>query len=120
MKSTASPPPVYEFYFPDVDTLLQVEETEGAVVIRATRDSFSDRRKASFIRELAAEGFIPDSYSWLARDAAPSTLGIRWLVDFSWVRLPVAALAETDRMIVRLLAGGFLLWLGLLLWLFQR
>jgi len=56
----------------------------------------------------------------LARDAAPSTLGIRWLVDFSWVRLPVAALAETDRMIVRLLAGVFFLWLGLLLWLFQR
>jgi hypothetical protein len=121
MKSTGAPPPVFEFYFPDVDTLLQVaEEPEGAVVIRATRDSFSDRRKSNFIRELAAEGFIPDSYRWLDRDAAPVAPGVRWLVDRTWVRLPVAALAETDRMIVRLLAGGFLLWLGLLLWLIQR
>lgn len=120
MKATLSEPRVFEFYFPAMDTLLQVEEKEDAVVIRATRNTFSERRKAFFIRELAAEGFIPDSYRWLASGESPSVPGVCWLVDISWVELPKAALAGTHRFMMRLLAGGFLLWLALMLWLFQH
>ena len=54
----------YEFSFPDLDTLVQVEERAGAVLVRATRDTFSSARKEYFIRELAAEGFIPDEFQW--------------------------------------------------------
>ena len=31
----------YEFCFPKLDTLVQVEEADGTVVIRATRDTFT-------------------------------------------------------------------------------
>jgi len=120
MKTILTEPRIFEFYFPDVDTLVQVEETDGAVVIRSTRNSFSERRKFYFIRELAAEGFISESYRWFSSADSPLLPGIRWLVDISWVELPKAALAQTRRLVVRLLAGGFLLWLVLMLSLFLR
>lgn len=120
MKATLSEPRAFEFYFPDVDTLVKVEDGEDAVVIRATRNSFSERRKAIFIRRLATEGFIPDSYQWLSSHESPSNPGVRWLVDFSWLELPKAALAETRRFMVRLIVGATLLWLVLMLWLFQH
>ena len=120
MKATLSEPRVFEFYFPDVDTLVQVEDSEEAVVIRATRNSFSERRKRFFLRELAAEGFIADSYRWLASGETSSVPGIRWLVDFSWVELPQAALAQTRRFMIRLIAGAALLWLVLMLSVFLR
>jgi hypothetical protein len=115
MKATLPQPRVFEFYFQDVDTLVQVEDGDETVVIRATRHSFSERRKAFFIRQLAAEGFIPHSCQWLSAQAAPSSPGVRWLVDFSWVELPKAALTEARRFMVRLLAGAALLWLALML-----
>ena len=120
MKATLAAPRVFEFYFPDVDTLVQVSEADGAVEIRASRDTFSARRKACFIRVLATEGFIPDSYYWFTSGSPSSFLGVRWLIDFSWIELPQAALAETRRFMVRLLAGGLLLWFALMLSLFLR
>ena len=120
MKATLATPQVFEFYFPDVDTLVQVREADGAVEIRATRNTFSERRKTAFIRELAAEGFIPDNYQWFSSGSQLSFLSVRWLVDFTWVELPHAALAGTRRFMVRLLAGGGVLWLALILSLFLR
>jgi len=120
MKALLPEPQVFEFYYPDVDTLVQVEDRQDAVIVRATRDTFSDRRKARFIRELAAEGFIPDHYRWFSSDKLQPYLGVHWLIDRSWVRLPKAALAETSRIMRFLLAGGILLWLALMLWLFLR
>ena len=120
MNATSPEARVFEFYFPDVDTLVQVEELDGAVIIRATRDSFSERRKSFFVRELAAEGFIPDSYHWFSSDESPSFPGVRWRVDMSWVELPKAALAHARRFMLQLLAAGFLLWLILISALFLR
>ena len=77
MQYAPDKPRSFEFCFIHLDyTLVRVEELEGRVTIRATADTFSRRRKTSFIRELAAEGFIsdelwlppidgePDSYGW--------------------------------------------------------
>jgi hypothetical protein len=120
MKATQTEPPVFEFYLPDVDTLLQVREADGEVVIRTTRNSLSARRKSAFVRALAAEGFISDSYRWFSAEQPPAPMAVRWLVDFSWVRLPEAALRQARRFMVRLLAGGFVLWAVLVCSLLHR
>ena len=74
---------VFEFSFPQFDTLVQVEEADGAVVIRTTRDTFSEERKACFVRELAAEGFISEELRWLPGSLSGASRAVRWLVDRS-------------------------------------
>jgi hypothetical protein len=101
----------YEFCFPTLDTLVQVEAADNAVVIRATRDTFSEERKARFIRELAAEGFISDDYRWSLPAASAEFRGVRWLVDFSWLKLHPMLIARTRRFMIRLLSGALLAWL---------
>ena len=107
-------PRCYEFCFPDLDTLIQVEELEDSVVVRATRDSFSERRKICFIRELAAEGFIDDSYRWFSGFGQGTFLAVRWQVDYSWLKPDQAAVARTRRFMIRLLMSAVLLWLGIM------
>jgi hypothetical protein len=98
----------FEFCFPRMDTLLLVEVAESGVTIRATRDTFSPQRKASFVRELVAEGFIPEEFRWLPVGGAQSYgRGIRWLVDFSWLQIEEAVLARMHRMITKLFAFAF-------------
>jgi len=101
----------FEFSFPRLDTLVQVEETEDEVVVRATRDSFSERRKIGFIRELAAEGFISEVYQSFSGFGGWSSLPVRWLVDRSWLKLDKAVRIRTNRIMIRLIAGA----IGLLL-----
>jgi hypothetical protein len=119
MNITKPASPSYEFYFPQVDTLARVENSEGTVIIRTSRDTFSESRKACFVRELAAEGFIPDTYQWFSSSGADSFLGVRWLVDISWLQLPAAVLAGARRFMRRLLAGTALFWCLLMTLLFQ-
>ncbi|HTQ30367.1 MAG TPA: hypothetical protein VMI53_04080 [Opitutaceae bacterium] len=114
MQSSFTETHSYEFYFPDLDTLVQVEEAGGEVIIRATRDTFSERRKCYFIRELAAEGFIPDSYEWFSLAYPESFRGVRWLVDFSWVKLPPAILTRARNSMIRMFYGAALIWLILI------
>jgi hypothetical protein len=91
--------------------LIQVEEAAGAVVIRASRDTFSETRRQGFVRELAAEGFIPDRYQWLS-PAAPGTAGgVRRFVDHSCFKPDQTHTAHTRRFMLRLLACAALLWL---------
>jgi hypothetical protein len=101
----------FEFCFPRLDTLVLVKDVPGEIVIRATRNTFSEERKARFVHELAAEGFIPDNYRWLPRIGMESSPGIRWLVDTSRFRTDPAFAAVTRRFMVRLLASIALLWL---------
>jgi hypothetical protein len=104
-----------EFCFPRLDTLVRVEVSDESVVIRATRDTFSARRKDFFIRELAAEGFIPDRFQWSAPDDAGTSFGrIRWLVDYNWLSLSEDNHARSRRMEFRFLSLAILL-LSLLL-----
>lgn len=78
----------FEFYIADLDNMLLVRcGDDGTITIRCTRDNLSKRRKVSFIRELAAEGFIPDEYQWFSEPATGS-LRVQWIKDWSWVKVP--------------------------------
>ncbi len=113
MNSPALNTRCFEFYFRDVDTYLQVENTDPeAVVVRATRNTFSERRKISFIRQLAAEGFIPDGCQWYPLPAGMPR--IRWVIDVSWLRMSESAKSRSRRLVVSLVGGGVLLWTALL------
>src|SRR5258708_7273865 len=101
----------FEFSFPQLDTLVRVEESAGDVIIRATRDTFSEARKLCFVRELAAEGFIPEEYRWFALSGCESIGSLRWVVDFSWLKLDAAQTAHTRRIMIRLIGAAALFWL---------
>ena len=120
MKSSLTQPVCYEFCFPEQDTLVRVEVTEDGVTVRATRDSFNEQRKASFVRELVAEGFIDDTYRWFSSVGPESYLGVQWLVDYSWLVLSPRATATAQRFMHRVLAGVTLVWMGLVATLFLR
>lgn len=120
MKPPSFEPHVYEFCFSNLDTLVQVEEAKGHVVVRASRDTFSERRKACFIRELAAEGFIPDEYRWFTLTSPASFHRVRWLVDVSCFRPAQAVIAHTWRLMVRLQLSAVILWLIMMAVLFLR
>ncbi len=108
----------YEFCFPKLDTLVQVQELDDEVVIRATRDTFTERRKVCFIRELAAEGFISEAYQWFSGFGGWSSLPVRWLVDYSWLKSGKNVCARTNRFMIRSIFGAILLWLGMMFALF--
>ena len=101
----------FQFYFSKLDTLVLVERSTHGVLIRATRDTFSERRKVSFIRELGAEGFIDDSYhTFLGFEGTP--LPICWCIDYSWLEWEaVAVRRRTNRFMVGLIGPGILLWM---------
>ncbi len=103
----------FEFHFRDLDTLVKVETPDpDTVIVRATRNTFSERRKVSFIRELAAEGFIPDGCQWYPLPAGMPK--IHWVIDVSWLRLSETVKARTRRWIYGAVGGGFALWTALL------
>jgi hypothetical protein len=113
MQSAPDKPRSFDFCFIHLDyTLVRVEEFEGRVTIRATADTFSKRRKLSFIRELAAEGFISDD-RWLSPfDGEPDSYGIRWLVDGSWVKPDKALMERNHRLVRRFLLPVTFVWLS--------
>jgi len=119
MKTHTVEPESFEFYFSKLDTLVCVENRSNHVLIRATKATFSEARKACFIRELAAEGFISDDYQWFNERSSFSVQPpIRWLVDRSWCKLSPATTAIARRFMVRALVGSVLLWLLLMVSLF--
>jgi hypothetical protein len=93
----------YEFAFANLDTLVQVEVAADGVVIRTSRDSFSARRREAFIRELAAEGFIPEEYGLPGSGmTAVRAQPVRWMVDISWIELPPSPYATINGVFRRL------------------
>jgi hypothetical protein len=116
MKSIPAERRVFEFCFLELDyTLVRVEESAGEVTIRATADTFSRKRKSSFIRELAAEGFIPDEYQWGSlSETGADFRGLRWVVDNSWLKIDEALNARNHRVVRRLIVPVTLLWLLML------
>ena len=93
---------------------LLVENTENGVVIHATRNNFSPRRKQVFIRELAAEGFIPDRLQWLSSTEAQHMPGVTWIIDDSWVPHGAAARSMSKKVIMRLFLSATAVWLALM------
>ena len=73
----------FELYIRDLDNHVLVENSADGVVIIATRDNLSDKRKALFVRHLAAEGYIPDRYEWFSEPAADGFFGVKWLARAS-------------------------------------
>lgn len=120
MNTHALEPRSFVFCFSSLDTLVLVENLAEEIVIRASRNTFSEERKACFIRELAAEGFIPDHHQWLAPAGPETSRGVRWLVDISCFRPDKALAAGTRRFMVRLLSSAALLWLLMMCLLFLR
>jgi hypothetical protein len=116
MKSIPRESRTFEFCFRELDyTLVLVEKSADEITIRATADTFSNHRKICFIRELAAEGFIPDDYRWFSLTGPETyTRGVRWLVDFSWLKLDEALIARTNRLVRRFILPVTLLWLLLI------
>jgi len=109
----------FEFSFPALDTLVLVEERGDLVLIRATRNSFSLARKLAFVRHLAAEGFISDEFRWSAPENPDAERGIRWVIDYTWLRYHPSFLAHSRRCLYRVIAGSVAAWLammGLLIW----
>lgn len=118
MNSIVTKPVCYEFCFPERDTLVRVEVAGDVVTVLATRDTFNEQRKASFVRELAAEGFIADFYLWFSPAGPESYLGVRWMVDYRWLVIPAYAIATARRFMLRLFAASGVFWLFLMGMLF--
>jgi hypothetical protein len=87
------------------ENLIEVENSDGSVIIRAARDNFSERRKEFFIRYLAAEGFIPGDFEKYA---------IIWAIDLGWVEHGPVLVQRTNRFMLRLFISASLLWLALM------
>jgi len=109
----------FEFYFPDVDTLLLAEHRDDKVLIRATKNTFSEQRKINFIHNLASEGFIPDYYQWLT-NLDPAWSNLYWRVDYSWLKTRRVSSPGTTKVMVGLLASAIALWMGLMLAVFEH
>ena len=77
---TITVPQIFDLHIPDLDNHLRVENNSDGVLIRASRDNFSERRKAALIRWLAAEGYIPDRYEWFAEMEGRGLGGLRWVI----------------------------------------
>ena len=115
MKTTLVQPRTFEFAFPHLATHVRVEDYGHSVEILATRDTFSIPRKIAFIRALAAEGFIYDSFQRFPSGGATAGPAVHWLVDFSWRESPATPTGRARlRKKMLLLLGLFLLWATLL------
>jgi hypothetical protein len=83
MQTQSTVPESYRLYIPDLDNHVLIETGAEGVVIRATRDNMSDRRKATFIRHLAAQGYIPERYRWFSEPAGDAYFGVKWMAGVS-------------------------------------
>lgn len=90
-----SPDPLrFEFYFQDVDTSVLVQMEDGLAIVRATEDSFSERKRERFVHELALEGFIDDRFcNYRVGDP-----GLLWTIDRSWVGSKQARFARPSQL----------------------
>ena len=104
----------FQFYLPDLDNIVLVEcHEDETVTVRASKNNVPDQRKISFIRKLAAEGFIPDHYQWFSGSAEGSN-GVRWIKDYSWLKTHKVVSRESKRVMGRLLLGACALWLAMM------
>ncbi|HVS54560.1 MAG TPA: hypothetical protein VHD62_19550 [Opitutaceae bacterium] len=117
MKTILPPSRRFEFCYPQLDTLMEVEETGHDVVIRVTRDVFSDEQKLAMVRHLAREGFISEEHLWCPALGRSRHVSVRWLVDVTWLVANPAARVASRRFMTRLFFGAGGLWL-LLIWAF--
>ena len=102
------------------DNLLLIENVAGNVIIHAVRDNFSPRRKAFFIRHLAAEGYIPDRFERLYHSGSDAFATVRWIIDPACLRPKISSRRQSNRFMVRLIIGAVVLWHALIAFAFLR
>ena len=107
-----------EFYVPALDNLILVENRAEGVLIRASRDNFSRRRKVLFVHHLAAEGFIAPCHEHPFDLENDGLLGVRWVVDQTWLRISPELRRHSKRFMRRLLLWSGVLWLALMTFAF--
>ena len=112
--NTILPPKHTEFFHRKPENFLFIENREDGVIIRAAHDNFSEERKFKFIRELAAEGFIPDHFQWFADRSTDGMPRVKWLIDDSWIKSRQPLEHNTDRFVLRLFLTASVLWLVLI------
>jgi hypothetical protein len=107
-----------EFYHRFPENFLLVENREdGGVVIRAVFNNYSERRKTMFIHELAAEGFIPDEFQFMTNVEEDGFLGVRWVIDSSWLVVPPEVTATSQRRTLALALAVFIVVAVMIAWL---
>lgn len=104
----------FQFYFPDLDNIVLVNcHTDGTVTVRVTKGNFTEERKLTFIRRLAAEGFIPDEYQQFSGSVDESN-GIRWIKDLSWLKISPAVTHRCNRFMGKLLLAAVLILIAMI------
>jgi hypothetical protein len=111
MRANKTLPRQFEFYFPELDNSVLVETCGDYVTIRAARDNFPEQRKPFFVRELAAEGHIPDFYEAFTDGPMDGSEGIEWVLDRSWLKIAPWWRRRADRFMRRLLVCSVVCWL---------
>lgn len=102
---TLSLPRQIEFvrYRPE-NFILVENDADGTVLIHAARNNFSERQKGAFIRELAAEGFIPDHLEKIFdSDFSDPSIDVQWVIDQSWMQIYPAVRKSATRAVVTVL-----------------
>ena len=118
MATKLLPPSQTAFHrrFPE-NYLLVENHDDDRVVIRAALDNYTERRKAFFIHELAAEGFIPDEYQFMTNTDDDNFFGVRWVIDGSWLVVPPEVIATSHRRGWELFLSTFLVAVAVFDWL---
>jgi hypothetical protein len=118
MQTQSAAPESFRLYIPDLDNHVLIENSAEGVVIRATRDNMSERRKATFIRHLAAQGYIPERYRWFSEPAEDGCVGVRWMAGDSWdeEKLQFPSLRNLCTRRNALYGFLFLIWLLVFIW----
>jgi len=104
----------FQFYLSDLDNIVLVEcHEDETVTVRATKNNCSQERQISFIRKLAAEGFLPDEYQWFS-GATDGSNGVRWIKDLSWLKIEPAVQKPSHRFMKRLFIAACVLWIAMM------
>jgi hypothetical protein len=104
----------FQFYLSDLDNIVLVEcHEDETVTVRATKNNCSQERQISFIRKLAAEGFLPDEHQWFS-GATDGSNGVRWIKDLSWLKTRPPARKQANRFMKRLLVAACVLWIAMM------
>jgi hypothetical protein len=104
----------FEFVRHRPRNVLRVERDESVVRIRAARDNFSEKEKESFVRYLAAEGFLPDAGSSFVRHRRDLPQNVEWHIDGAPFGAQVSSSTRSRRagtFMVRLIVYTSLFWL---------
>jgi hypothetical protein len=121
MATELFPPARTEFCPRSPENYLLVENQEdGRVVIHAAFDNYTEQRKALFIRELAAEGFIPDEYEYLTSTGGFGFMGVYWVIDDSWLEIPQEVVTTSHRRGWELFLSMFIVAVVIFDWLIIR